>query len=162
MKNSIKVIISLLLCVILSLCLACCDKNEAPTESPSTQSQENTETSGKVEKTGLWEDAIYLENKMFGEGERVLKVEVSVQGQSITFTINTDMETVGEALLEHDLIAGESGAYGMYIKKVNGITADYDKDQSYWAFYIDGDYAMSGVDTTKIEDDSIYKLEYTK
>ena len=64
--------------------------------------------------------------------------------------------------MEHGLIAGEEGDYGLYVKVVNGITADYDVDQSYWAFYIDGDYAMSGVDTTAITEGVTYQLVYTK
>ena len=89
-------------------------------------------------------------------------VIVKADGQSVTFTIKTDKKTVGEALMEHDLLAGEEGAYGLYVKKVNGITADYDKDQTYWALYIDGEYAMSGVDTTDVSEGTVYTLERTK
>ena len=116
----------------------------------------------KVEKTGLWESATYLGDKEFGKGKNTAIVEVKAEDQMVTFTIHTDKETVGAALLEHELIAGEDGAYGLYIKKVNGITADFDVDQSYWAFYINGEYAMTGVDTTKINEGEIYQLAYTK
>lgn len=115
-----------------------------------------------VDATGLWEDAEYLKDMEFGEGDTTVVVKVKVEDQSVTFTINTDEETVGAALLEHDLISGDEGDYGLYIKTVNGITADYDKDQSYWAFYVDDEYAMSGVDLTEIDEDAVYKLEYTK
>ena len=64
--------------------------------------------------------------------------------------------------MEHKLIEGDEGPYGLYIKKVNGITADYDVDKSYWGFYINGEYATTGVDTTKITEGATYKLEYTK
>ena len=40
--------------------------------------------------------------------------------------------------------------------------ADYDVDQYYWAFYIDGEYGVSGVDTTNIEEGVTYSLERTK
>jgi len=40
--------------------------------------------------------------------------------------------------------------------------ADYDVDQTYWAFYINGEYAVSGVDTTDIDENAVYKLERTK
>ena len=46
----------------------------------------------------------------------------------------------------------------MYIKFVNGIEADYDKDKSYWAFYKNGEYMLSGVDTTAIADGEHYEL----
>ena len=64
--------------------------------------------------------------------------------------------------MEHELITGDQGDYGLYIKSVNGIRADYDKDKAYWAFYEDGEYAIAGVDSTKIDEDVRYKLEYTK
>lgn len=115
-----------------------------------------------VDVKGLWEKAEYTSDAEFGKGEKTATVVVKIEEQSVTFTINTDKETVGEALLEHKLITGENGEYGMYIKSVNGITADYDIDKSYWGFYVDGEYASSGVDTTKIDEKVTYSLEYTK
>ena len=115
-----------------------------------------------VEKTGVWEDATYRRDKEFGDGAKTLTVVVSAEESSVTFTVKTDKDTVGAALLEHELIAGEEGAYGLYVKVVNGITADYDVDQSYWAFYVDGEYAMTGVDSTAIDEGAIYTLEYAK
>ena len=41
---------------------------------------------------------------------------------------------------------------------VNGVTADYEKDQTYWSLYIDGEYAQTGVDMTAVNDGSTYKL----
>ena len=115
-----------------------------------------------VDATGLWENATYLQDTEFGEGAKTVKVEVKVEEQMITFTINTDKKTVGEALVENGLIAGDEGAYGLYVKKVNGIVADYDVNQSYWAFYINGEMAMTGVDMTDIDETAIYRLEYAK
>ncbi len=115
-----------------------------------------------VEKTGLWENAVYLENQTFGEGKNTVTVEVKAEEQSVTFTVKTDEETVGAALLEHKLIDGDNSEYGLYVKKVNGIVADYDVDQSYWAFYINGEYATSGVDSTPITEGDTYQLVYTK
>ena len=115
-----------------------------------------------VDVTGLWENATYVQDTEFGEGAKTVKVEVKVEEQMVTFTIKTDKKTVGEALVENDLIAGDEGAFGLYVKKVNGITADYDIDQSYWAFYINGEMAMTGVDMTDIDENATYRLEYTK
>ena len=115
-----------------------------------------------VEKTEIWENATYREDMEFGNGAKTVVVEVKAEEQQITFTIKTDKDTVGEALLEHGLIAGEESRYGLYVKVVNGMTADYDVDQTYWAFYIDGEDAMTGVDTTEITEGTTYKLEYTK
>ena len=64
--------------------------------------------------------------------------------------------------MDEGLIEGEDGPYGLYVKKVNGIVADYDVDQSYWAFNINGEYAMTGVDVTDIVDGDTYSFVYTK
>ena len=47
-------------------------------------------------------------------------------------------------------------------KTVNGMTADYDKDGVYWAFYIDGEYAMTGVLATNITDGAQYAFRMEK
>lgn len=110
----------------------------------------------------LWEKATYLEDTAFGHGATTVQVEVKAEDKSVTFTIKTDKKTLGDALFEHGLIAGEEGAYGLYIKVVNGITADYDVDQSYWGFYKNGEYMMTGVDVTEIANGEHYELVYIK
>ena len=81
------------------------------------------------------------------------------------FRITTEREMVGEALLDEGLIEGEDGPYGLYVKTVNGITADYDVDGTYWAFYIGGidrQYATTGVDATPVEDNGVYSFQISK
>ena len=141
MRKFVKTGVSVVLAVVFVICMVACST---------------------VDKTGLWENADHLRDKEFGKGEKTVIVEVKAGEQSVTFTVHTDKNTVGEALLEHGLIDGDQGAYGMYIKSVNGIVADYDVDRSYWAFYVNGEYAMTGVDTTEITEGAVYKLEYTK
>lgn len=116
----------------------------------------------KIDAEGLWENATYRSDKEFGKGEKTVEVEVRVEEQSVTFTINTDAETLGAALLEHELIAGEEGQFGLYVKTVNGIVADYDVDKSYWGFYQNGEYLMSGVDTTAIVGGEHFEIVYSK
>ena len=116
----------------------------------------------KVEAEGLWADATYLSDEEFGKGEKTVTVEVAAEDKVVVFTINTDADTVGAALLEHELIDGDESEYGLYVKVVNGMTADYDVDASYWAFYVDGEYAMTGVDATEIDEAAVYQLAYTK
>lgn len=142
MKQTITSVTSALLILVMVLMTAAC----APT----------------VDKKGLWENATYLQDKEFGNGAKTLTLKVEIEDQAVTFTVHTDKETVGEALLEHNLIAENEGAYGLYIKEVNGITADFDIDQSYWAFYIGDDYALTGASSTKIEEGTVYRLVYTK
>ena len=111
---------------------------------------------------GMWENAEYLTDTELGEGATTLVVEVKADDRQITFTIHTDATTVGAAMQEHDLLEGEESQYGLYVKKVNGILADYDVDQTFWGFYIDGEMALTGVDTTDIEEGVTYCLARTK
>ncbi len=177
MKKNLTSILLLILAAVLAFSLSACnnegtnssavsnDNSEISTEISQTENPQTSESSdavSEVEKTGLWANATYLKDTEFGSGAKTAVVEVKIEDQTITFTVKTDKKTVGEALIEHKLIDGEEGAYGLYVKVVNGITADYDIDQSYWSFYIDGEYATSGVDTTDIKEGAIYRLEYTK
>jgi len=116
----------------------------------------------QVEKTGAWESAILLSDKTLGTGEKTVVVQIAAEEQMITLTIQADKKTVGDALAEHGLIEGDEGDFGLYVKRVNGIEADYDKDRTYWAFYIDGEYGMTGVDLTEIKEGVVYRLEKTK
>ena len=115
-----------------------------------------------VEKTGAWETATYDRNTELGEGAKTVTVKVIADEQELTFIIHTDKETLGEALLEHKLIDGEQSQYGMYIKAVNGIVADYDVDQTYWGFTKAGEMMLVGVDSAEIADGEQYELTRTK
>ena len=97
-----------------------------------------------------------------GEGSTEFAFSVvDKEGNEMAFTIHTDQETVGEALSELGLIEGDESEYGLYVKTVNGITADYDTDGVYWAFYVNGEYAQTGVDATTITagDSYAFKVE---
>lgn len=95
------------------------------------------------------------------DGEvKTFTLEVTgVDGTVETFTVETDKDKVGEALLEEKLIQGEDSAYGLYVTTVNGEYHKYEEDGKYWAFYINGEYAMTGVDQTDIEDGAVYALK---
>ncbi len=110
------------------------------------------------DNNGVWENAVYTENTTLGAGKNTLTVAVMAEEKSIDFTIKTDKTIVGDALKEHKLIDGENGPYGLYVKVVNGIEADYDKDKSYWSFEKDGEAMLAGVDSTEFEDGDCYEL----
>lgn len=101
--------------------------------------------------------------RRLGEGDTTFTLTVTDgNGAETLFEIATDKTTVGEALTELGLIEGEEGPYGLYVKKVNGILADYDTTGTYWAFYIDGEYAMTGIDQTNAENGHSYALKVEK
>ncbi len=99
------------------------------------------------------------DGSVLGEGKNSFTFTVTdANGQMTTYEIRTDEEIVGDALLENELIAGEEGEYGLYVKTVDGITVDYDTDGKYWAFYVDGEYATAGVDATGIVNGTTYSF----
>lgn len=117
---------------------------------------------GAQQSGGLWDSATYTDDTELGEGATTLTVEVTAEEKTVTFTIHTDGATLREALEEHGLIAGDESEFGLYVKTVNGMTADYDNDGLYWALYKAGEYLMTGVDTTEIADGEQYELVCTK
>ena len=101
--------------------------------------------------------------KELGIGNTQFKFTVvTSDGNETAFLIKTDKATVGEALLENKLIEGEDGAYGLYVKTVNGVTLDFEKDGMYWAFYENGEYASKGVEKTEIKTDIEYSFKAQK
>ena len=167
----LSVVVLLLSCL---LCLtACGDDTEQKGvitdvtkqyENPVPSTSENAPNPSQMPDVdlGMWEDAEYLTDTELGEGAKTLVVEVKADDRQVTFTIHTDKTTVGAALQEHGLLEGEDSEYGLFIKKVNGIVADYDVDQTYWGFYVNGEYAMAGVDSTNIEEGVTYCLARVK
>ena len=116
---------------------------------------------GPTENADIWKDAIYTDDAVLGDGQKTLTVSVETKEKTVVFTILTDKKTVGEALSEHKLISGEKGPYGLYVKVVNGITADYDVDQSYWSFNKNGEYMTTGVDLTEFSNGDKFEFVYT-
>ena len=166
---------SMLLCMMLIVAMAfttagCADKetkkddvateNAQSTKVNSSTEQENVQD---IETAGDTESMADADGNVLGEGSTKFTFEVvDGEGNQTNFVINTDKETVGEALLDQELIAGEDSDYGLYVKTVNGITADYDTDGSYWAFYVNGEYASSGVDSTPVADGDTYSFKVEK
>ncbi len=109
-----------------------------------------------------WDDATYTEDTSFGDGAHTLTLTVTVDDNTVVFTVRTDAANVKDALLENDLIDGEQQAIGYMMTHLNGIRADYDKDGAYWAFYQNGEYMMTGIDSTPIEGDAAYEFVYTR
>lgn len=146
-KNGLNKLLALLLALVMVLALAACGNKE----------QDN---GGAGDDANVVTDGVVADGATVGEGKTAFTVEVvQMDGTSIKFTVNTDKATVGEALLDLGIVAGDTTEYGLYIKTVNGVTLDYDADGAYWAFYINGEYASTGVDSTNIEAGATYTLK---
>ena len=125
-----------------------------------SKSGDNGSTQGTVQAQT---DGVFADGSELGEGNTEFTLTVTdTEGAESSFTIYTDKENVGDALTEIGIIAGEEGDYGLYVKTVNGVTADYDVDQTYWAFYINGEYASTGVDATPVTAGDTYSFKVEK
>ena len=142
MKNMRK-IVALLLAVLMVLALSACAKTTPIPAGKNTVGVKNGET--------------------LGQGKTTFAVEVTdAERAKTSFAVKTDEKPVGAALQALNVISGEESEYGLYIKEVTGITADYDADGTYWAFYVNGQYALTGVDMTDVQDGAVYGFAVEK
>jgi len=105
-----------------------------------------------------WDDAVYTESTTLGKGKTAFTLEVCVGENSVTLSLSTDEKMLDKALLSLGIIEGKQDKYGLYIERVNGILADYSIDQTYWALYINGEYALTGISSTEVTNGGSYKL----
>ena len=142
-KNSFKKMLSLIACIVLIAAMALvttgCSGNTEPTETP---------------------DLSQLPVTVIGEGETVFYfIAVDLEGKMTKYEVHTNETTVGAALLGVELIAGDPGPYGLYVKTVNGVTLDWDTHGKYWSLLIEGEYSMNGVDTVEIVPGTTYTFQ---
>ena len=148
--------------------VGCGNKAEAPADNqPATEikAEANTEVTvvEGTETALMTEESTEVDVIELGEGSvKFGFVVVDGDGNETDYVIHTDAETVGDALLEQNLIEGDDSEYGLYVKTVNGVTADYDTDGTYWAFYVNGEYAATGVDSTPVNDGDVYMFQVEK
>ena len=154
--------LSFIACIVLTAAIAlftagCNDSKTTPSSDAQNSSDAATESLTDASSDAKTDVAV------LGEGQTVFTFKVvQDDGTENLFEIHTDKTTVGDALVELDLIAGDTTQYGLYVKTVNGVTVDYDTDGKYWAFYVNGEYAMTGVDSTEITAGAEYSFVVSK
>ena len=143
-------VLALVLIAAMALGFAACG-NKTNEQEPDTTPMQSTQPSSTKEPA-----------TQIGQGEKSFTFEVTDKdGGKTVFDIKTDADTVGAALIENKLVSGSESEYGLMVDTVNGVKYDYNADKMYWAFYIDGDYAQTGVDSTKIENGKTYAFVAT-
>lgn len=85
---------------------------------------------------------------------------VHSDGSSRDFQLTSSEEFLAPALMAEKIINDEGVETGMYYT-VDGETASWEVNQSYWAIYEGDTYANDGLNTLAIRDGAIYKLVYT-
>lgn len=148
LKKSLSFFLCIMLIAAMTLCTTGCSDNKQNNNVETTQQAQET-TNNATE-----------EGNVLGTGKTTFTFSVvDADGNEKVYEIHTDKTTVGDALLELELIDGDPGDYGLYVKTVDGITVDYAKDGKYWAFYVDGEYAQTGVDSTDITEGASYSFK---
>lgn len=153
--TSFKRLVCLALCVMLmavtALTMSGCDllqKDEATTTTTTTTTEAVTTTTTQTGPTQM------------GKGDSVFTFKVTdLDGNITEFAVKTDELNVGTALSNLGLIDGDVGAYGLFVTKVNGVEA---VSGSYWMFYINGEMAPTGVDSTEIVEGALYEFRMEK
>ncbi len=128
--------IALLLALTLALSLAACGI-----------AGQSKETDGEPSETGMMAFTVIV---------------VHADGSSKEFTYETTETYVGPVLTADGLLKGNDGPYGLEITEVDGERAVYETDKAYWAVYVGEEYALTGIDTTPVENGGVYKLVYTR
>ena len=100
------------------------------------------------------------------EGSKSIVIEVvNKAGESTEYPLQTGAEYLQQAMdeaAEYGLTyVGEEGPYGISVSEVNGEVADYNVDQSYWGFFVNGEYCNYGISTQPVEDGDTFSIIYT-
>ena len=94
-------------------------------------------------------------------GKEITVTVVHKDGSEKVFEYTTDAEYLGDVIVAEGLVNGEIGPYGLYFDTVDGETADWNADQSYWSILIGAEYATVGADGIALTDGASYSLVYT-
>ena len=95
-----------------------------------------------------------------GQGAKSFSLEVINGAEKNAYLVKTDKTTVGDALLELGIISGKADESGLFVETVNGVTANYIADGTYWAFYEGDNYAAKGITETEIAEAVSYSLRF--
>ncbi len=93
-------------------------------------------------------------------GLKTVTVDIVANGDVSTVTLETETQTLREALEERSLITGDDGDYGLFVTTVNGITANSENEE-WWRFTKDGEALLTGVDSIMIADGDHYEVTLT-
>ena len=108
------------------------------------------------------DDYVASEEATVKEELTITVTVIDNEGKSEEFKINTKSDNLGDALVMSGLVEGEDGQFGLFIKSVNGLRADYDLDGAYWSVSKGGEMLMTGASETPIADGDSFELTYTK
>lgn len=161
-KHSIlSLVLALVLIAAMALTFVSCDNGTDASQSDTQTTAVTTAEVNDSSDTGS-DTSDTTDDSVVGVGNTSFTFNVKFKdGSTKSYTVKTDKTTVGAALVDAGLISGSDSQYGLMVDTVCGETLVYTTDKMYWAFYVNGEYAMSGVDSTDIKADETYSFEAT-
>lgn len=152
MKNlnkRILVLLAVLLTLATVLALAACTPDTGKTTSVADTT---------VSDTTVADTTVADTTEKIGTGAKAVTVKVVDDKQNtITILVHTDAQFLRGVLEEAGLVAATEDSY---IKTVAGITADYDRDESWWCILLGENMTQLGASEQPVQDGEVYTLVY--
>ena len=100
------------------------------------------------------------------QGTKAVTLEVtSKEGEKTTYSTKTDAEFLVEVMEELKAqgfsYSGIDSEYGILIDTVNGETASYEENSSFWSITVNGEFGNYGVSEQPVTDGDTFGLAYT-
>ncbi len=95
------------------------------------------------------------------EGSKTIAISITHKDGTVKeLTLHTDAQYLLDAIQEYDkdLLQGEQGQYGLYIKTIDGYTC-VETAQEWWGYTKSGEYVETGVELTPIYDGDSYEFK---
>ena len=96
-----------------------------------------------------------------GGGKTVTVTVVHGDASENVFIYETEDTHLGQMIVSEGLAQGKEGPYGLEIHTVDGETASWEENRSYWALFEGEEYAATGADGIVLTDGGEYSLVYT-
>ena len=98
------------------------------------------------------------------EGAKSITIEVTDQQQKTsTYKVQTDAEYLIDAMKATPkfTFSGYESTYGLTLITVNGISADWEKDNAFWCIYVNGEMGNYGIESQPVYDGDVFQFVYT-
>ena len=106
---------------------------------------------------GIWWR--YAEKLTTGSKSIVITVTYEDKTQQ-NYELKTDAEYLKEAAETVLTLDGEDTQYGYTVYAINGVEANFNDGNAYWALYVNGEYGNYGVDSQPVTDGDTYAFVY--
>ena len=106
---------------------------------------------------GIWWR--YAEKATAGSKSIVITVTYEDKTQQ-SYPLKTDAEYLKEAAQTVLTLEGEDTQYGYTVYSINGVKADFNAGNAYWALYVNGEYGNYGIEAQPVTDGDTYAFVY--